>query len=151
MTIIWALFEGPRGPDPDPYGKQGAEQAEGWNLLLGRTWLLQRGRVWTSAWNHSQVAIHWWWTLQWIWQRYSPRVVSEDNSDSEFGNFISFRPVTLVPFEPKLIRWADVRLSTINETALWLHVSGTQNWALNRLIGWINTMSKSWLTLHQGG
>ena len=33
------------------------------------------------------------------------RVVSEDNNDSEFGNFISFKPVTLVPFEPKLIRW----------------------------------------------
>merc|ERR1712001_804789 len=32
------------------------------------------------------------------------RVVSEDDNGSEFGNFISFRPVTLVPFEPKLIR-----------------------------------------------
>ena len=32
------------------------------------------------------------------------RVVAEDTFESEFGNFISFRPVTLVPFEPKLIR-----------------------------------------------
>ena len=55
MTIIWALFEGPRGPDPDPYGKQGAEQAEGWNLLLRRARLLQRGRVWPSSRDNTQV------------------------------------------------------------------------------------------------
>ena len=33
------------------------------------------------------------------------RVAAEDTFESEFGNFISFRLVTLVPFEPKLIRW----------------------------------------------
>jgi len=36
------------------------------------------------------------------------RVVSEDNNGSEFGDFISFRPVTLVPFEPKLIRYSKL-------------------------------------------
>ena len=37
------------------------------------------------------------------------RVVSEDDNGSEFGNFISFRPVTLGPFEPKLIRQAELK------------------------------------------
>jgi len=45
------------------------------------------------------------------------RVVAEDTFESEFGNFISFRPVTLVPFEPKLIRYSKLSPEQID----WLN------------------------------
>ena len=51
------IFEGARGSDPDPNGQQGAEQAEGWNILLRRAGFLQRGRVRTSAGDNSQVVM----------------------------------------------------------------------------------------------
>ena len=31
------------------------------------------------------------------------------------------------------------------------HAPGSRNWAQNKLIGWMVTISKSWLTLYQGG
>ena len=34
------------------------------------------------------------------------RVVPAEFDDTEYGNFIKFEPVTLVPFEPKLINFS---------------------------------------------
>ena len=34
------------------------------------------------------------------------RVVSAEFDDTEYGSFIKFEPVTLVPFEPKLINFS---------------------------------------------